>query len=100
MQDAPYITSFFGLIFVIGIIFVLLWVLKYISENTQQSKLFKQLNKNKRLNIIESRRLDGKNTLMIIKQDDNEHLIVTGSNNIIIEKNIKPKEVEENNDEK
>lgn len=94
MQATSYMTSFLGLIFVIGLIFILLWLLKYISENAQKCKLFENLNKDKRLKIIEAKRLDSKNTLMIIKQDDNEHLIITGNNNIIIEKNIKAKEVE------
>jgi flagellar protein FliO/FliZ len=86
-----YLNSFLALIFVLGIILFLAWLVKkfdiYNNQNNNDSK--------NRISILQSIRIDPKRRIMLIKRDGIEHLImVGGQTDIVIEKNITPPEIE------
>lgn len=81
-----------SLAFVIGLMLVTLWAIKYCQLKIQKNNMVKNLYKNNRLEIIENKKIDSKTTLLLVRRDNVEHLILTTpTQNLIVETNIKPK---------
>ncbi len=77
--------SLFALLFVLGLIVAVAWMWRRFVQ-PQEINSFK---KTRRLSVIQSIMLDGRNKLALIKRDDQEHLIlISQTGNLIIEKNI------------
>ena len=77
-----------SLLFVLGLLFITLWAIKYIELHSASSRFFKKLNNKKRLEVVEIKRIDGRNALVLIRRDDKEHLLLIGTSSQIIETNI------------
>ena len=77
-----------SLLFVLGLLFITLWTIKYIELHSASSRFFKKLNNKKRLEVVEIKRIDGRNALVLIRRDDKEHLLLIGPSSQIIETNI------------
>ena len=71
-----------GLVFVIGLIFMTGWILK--KFGTVQAGMPAGAKK-KRLSVIEYRRIDPKNTLLLVACDSKEYLIATGESTVLID---------------
>ena len=81
-----------ALVFVIGLMFLTLWLMKYCQLKMPKSGFLKKVKHNPRLDVIEKRRIDARNTLVLVKRDDKEHLIlVGGGQNLLIESDIESK---------
>ena len=79
-----------SLLFVIGLLLVTVWGMKYIQQNMHKNGLFKKIKHNPRIDVLETRRIDAKNSLVLIKRDEAEHLLlVSHSQSLLIESNIK-----------
>ncbi len=85
MEWIQVLHALMALILVLGLLFITLCGIKYIE---QKSSFLNKFNKKSRLNIIEIKRIDAKNILVLIQRDNTEHLILVGPNSQVIEKNI------------
>lgn len=85
------IKAIVSLLFVLGLLFITLWAIKYIELHSASSRFFKKINGKKRLEILEIKRIDARNTLVLIRRDDKEHLLLVGLSSQIIESNIPAK---------
>lgn len=75
-----------ALAFVLGLLFLTLWFIKYLQLKTPKSRLFQKLQAEQRIEVIETKRLDTKNTLILIRKDDKEFMFVTGTaGNLLLE---------------
>lgn len=77
-----------ALVFVIGLLLLTLWLAKYCETKGAKCRLFQKFSDSRRLEIIETRRLDGKNTLALVKCDETEYLLLLGtSSNLLLKEN-------------
>ena len=77
-----------SLIFVLGLLMIMLWSFKYMEQHNFTARIFKKVQKKKRLEIIEIQRLDTRNKLVLLRWDNSEHLLLIGPSSIVVEKNI------------
>lgn len=81
MEWTDILQAVLSLIFVIGLLLLTLWVFKYCELKGLKCKLVKNLKAGQRLEVIEFRRLDSKNTVVLLRRDDREYLILLGAGN-------------------
>lgn len=78
-----------SLAFVLGLLLTTLWVVKYCEVHGTKNRFMKKLSSNQRINVVETKRLDAKNTLVLIQRDEVEHLVLLGSSqNLVVESAI------------
>lgn len=68
-----------ALIFVIGLLLLTLWLLKYCQLKGLNCKIVRSLKSGGRLEVIEQKRLDAKNTVVLLRCDTEEHLLLLGT---------------------
>ena len=86
-----------SLVFVIGLLLLTLWLFKYCQLKGGNCRWARQLKAGQRLNVVESRRLDNRNSVVLLKRDDQEFLILLGSNaNLLIDRSPAPQRIETN----
>lgn len=86
MDSMLFFQAIIALAFVIGLILLVFWLLKYCELKGGAGLLFKKLNMSGRLSVIESKRLDTKNTLVIARCDDKEYVLLLGnSQNLLLQ---------------
>lgn len=97
MELALFFKAILSLAFVIGLLLLTLWFIKYCEVSGCKNKFIKQLQSNRRVEIVEQKRIDARNSIILIRRDNVEHLILLGSaQNLILEQNIKPVKVKTN----
>lgn len=75
-----------ALAFVLGLLLLTLWLIKYCEIHGTKNRFMKKLNAHQRINIIETKRLDAKNTLVLFARDEVEHLVLLGNTqNLVVE---------------
>lgn len=78
-----------SLIFVIGLLLLTLWTFKYCELKGLKCRMIRGLTKDQRLEVLEMRRLDAKNTLVLIRCDNREILLLLGSSaNMILQEHL------------
>lgn len=83
-----------ALAFVLGLLMLTLWLIKYCEIKGTKNRFMQRLSANQRISIIETKRLDAKNTLVLVQRDEVEHLVLLGSSqNMLIESAITTKKV-------
>lgn len=88
-----------SLMFVLGLLFLTLWLVKYCELKGLKCRFVKKLKDAQRLNISEIRRIDSKNTLMLLQCDDCEYLILQSpSSNLVLDKKTRNLESTNPND--
>ena len=86
-----------SLVFVIGLLLLTLWLFKYCQLKGGNCRWARQLKAGQRLNVVESRRLDNRNSVVLLKRDDQEFLILLGRNaNLLIDRSPAPQRIETN----
>lgn len=86
-----------SLVFVIGLLLLTLWLFKYCQLKGGNCRWARQLKAGQRLNVVESRRLDNRNSVVLLKRDDQEFLILLGSNaNLLLDRSLAPQRIETN----
>lgn len=81
-----------SLVFVIGLLFLTLWLMKYCELKGINCRLVKNLKSAQRLQIIETRRLDTKNTVVLLRCDNTEHLVLLGTSSNLVLANQLPRQ--------
>lgn len=81
-HEPSVLSAFLGLVFVIGLVFLTGWILKKFGAPTAG---LPGGVKKKRLSVIEFRRIDPKNTLMLVACDAKEYLIATGETVVLLD---------------
>ena len=86
MELALIIKAILSLIFVLGLLFITIWGLKYCELKSTKNKLFNKLRNQHRLEILENSRIDLRNNLVLVRRDNVEHLLLLSpSGNQLIE---------------
>lgn len=68
-----------ALAFVLGLLFLTIFVMKSFGQLQHKSKIFKKIAGNKRINIVEYRRIDARNSIAIVAVDGKEKTLLLGS---------------------
>ena len=75
-----------SLAFVLGLMLLALWALKYCQLRGAKSCFMRKLGEQQRLQVLEIRRLDARNMLVLFRKDADEHLVLLGaSQNLLID---------------
>lgn len=77
-----------SLVLVLGLLLITLWAIKYLEINSSKCRMFKKLNDNRRLEIIEIRKIDSRNSAVLLRRDNIEHLLILGNTNLLVESGI------------
>lgn len=77
-----------SLVLVLGLLLLTLWAIKYLEVNSSKLKFIKKLGEARRIEVVETKRLDAKNSIILIRRDNVEHLVLLGNSNLLIENNI------------
>lgn len=97
MELALFFKAILSLAFVIGLLLLTLWMIKYCEVNGCKNRFMKQLQSVRRVEVVEQKRIDTRNSVVLIRRDNVEHLILLGATqNLILEQNIKPTKVKTN----
>ncbi|MFW0777047.1 MAG: FliO/MopB family protein [Rickettsiales bacterium] len=92
MDEIDFTRFAFAFLFVIGLIGAMGWMLKRFGNS---QKVFGATDGSGRLNIIETRYLDPRRKLVLIRRDDTEHLLLLADGReTVIESNIEAKEAQ------
>jgi flagellar biogenesis protein FliO len=78
MELSQLLHTVLAFIFVLGLMFLTLWLIKICQQKGSLIKFGKYLNKTSRINILERHRLDIKNSVVLLKCDNTEYLILIG----------------------
>ncbi len=79
--------AFVSLIFVIGLLLLTLWGVKFCQQKGFNCKLTKKLLGNQKITIIEKQSIDSKNQIVLLHHSNKEYLLLVGqNNNLILEK--------------
>ena len=81
MELGVYIKALVALVFVVGLIGLVSYILRRFVVDKEFIKL---ASKDKRLSIIEMKPLDAKRRLVIVKKDNKEHLLLIGGGNDVV----------------
>lgn len=73
-----------SLVFVIGLLLLTLWLAKYCEAKGARCRLFRKFSDSNRLSIVETRRIDSKNTLALVKCDETEYLLLLGTSSTLL----------------
>lgn len=92
MEPSQLLQAVLAFIFVLGLMFLTLWLIKICQQKGSLIKFSKCLNKNSRINIIERHRLDIKNSVVLLKCDNTEHLVIVGEKSHTILQQTKVKD--------
>lgn len=71
--------SILSLVFVLGLMFLSLWFLKYCYENFSKNKFVKSFSSKNRIKVLESKKIDVKNTIVLLECDGEEYLLALSS---------------------
>lgn len=83
------IKAILALVFVLGLLFLVIWLLKYCEIKGSKNRFFSRLSTEQRVQIVEIRRIDPRNSVVLLRRDNIEHLILLGNTqNLILETNI------------
>ncbi len=82
-----YMQTLLALVFVLGLIFLMAWVAKKFGINASPNMSIK--NKMARLKVVDFLRIDARRSVVLIKRDNKEHLVLLGVNgDILLESGI------------
>lgn len=76
-------TAILGLIFVLGLAFLTITLLKWLQNKGSNFCLCRHLN-NQNIRIIEQRRIDTKNSIVLIEVDDIRYLLLIGGDSPLL----------------
>ncbi len=76
--------SLFSLMFVLGLMFVCIWTIKYFQANISKNALIKKIKPKTRIKIVENKRIDIKNSVVLIEADEVEYLVLLSPANSVV----------------
>ena len=84
MEWVQILQAVLALMFVIGLLLLTLWLLKYCQQKGLKCRLLKNHKTDSRIEVMEIRRLDAKNTIFIVRCDQSEYSLLLGANNNLL----------------
>lgn len=84
MDFSQIFQAFLALLFVLGLLFVTLWLIKYCQHKGIVCQLGNKLKSKNKIKIIEHHRIDVKNSLLLIQDNTSEYLLLIGANNNLL----------------
>lgn len=84
MEWGDILQAVLSFVFVIGLLLLTLWCLKYIQTKVPHSRLFRNINDTQRIHVEELRRVDAKNSVVLLRKDDKEFLVLLGANQALV----------------
>ncbi len=84
MEWHQILQAILSLIFVIGLLFLTLWIFKFCEQKGLKSKLVKGLQSGRRIGILEKRSLDARTQIVLAKVDNTEYVILIGAGNSLL----------------
>lgn len=92
MEWIQIIQAILSLVFVLGLLFMTIWFFKYCEQKGLRTRFFNQLKSGSRINIVETRRIDARSSLVLVTCDNTQHLILNSNNtSLLIESKPIPK---------
>lgn len=85
MDFAQLFQALLALIFVIGLLFITLWFIKFCQQKGLNFRLPGFKNQHNRLTLIEQQKLDAKNSIVLVRCDSQEFLILLGNTNLLLQ---------------
>ena len=82
MREASFLSAVMGLVFVLGLILLLSWLLKRFGSPVLSGC---SDSKKKQITLLEARPIDPKNRLVLFRCRDKEYLMTTGESNMLID---------------
>ena len=73
MEITLIIKAFLALVFVLGLLFVTVWGLKYCELKGAKNRFFQKMRSQRRLEIIENNRIDLRHKNLLYRCDTQEH---------------------------
>ena len=92
MEFSQLLQTILAFVFVLGLMFITLWVIKICQQKGTLIKLGKCLNKNSRIQILERHRIDIKNSAILLKCDNTEYFMIIGEKSHTILQQTKVKD--------
>ncbi len=83
MNMVQILQTLFAFVFVLGLMFITLWLIKFCQQKGFNCRLNRCFSQNKRIKVIEHHRIDMKNSVVLLECDNSEFLILltpSGSN--------------------
>lgn len=78
--------SVLAFVFVLGLLFVTLWGLKFLQTKIPSCKSFRKLSQKQRIEILEIKKIGVKNTLLLLRKDNKEYFILSnGGQNLLLD---------------
>lgn len=88
MDFSQILQTLSAFIFVLGLMFITLWLIKFCQQKGLNYRLGKCFNDTSRIKILEYKRLDTKTSMVLISYDNDEFLILLGAtSNILLKQN-------------
>lgn len=88
MDTVQFFQAFSALIFVLGLLLLTLWLIKYAQQKGLNCRLGKSFTSKTKIKILEQRRLDIKNSVVLLQYEDEDFLLLLGQqNNLLLKQN-------------
>jgi len=84
MDFMLFFQALLALFVVLGLMLLLFWFMKYCEVKGCKNPFFRKLNIQNRLSVVEVKRVDAKNTLVIARCDDDEYVILLGNTSSLL----------------
>jgi len=92
METEQIITTILGLLFVLGLALAVIALLKWLQIQSSNLNFCKKIKSTRRINIVEQRRLDAHNSIVMFEADNQRYLVLAGSNSAILLNQTKVKD--------
>ncbi|MBR1604616.1 MAG: FliO/MopB family protein [Alphaproteobacteria bacterium] len=89
MDFALLFQAVLALIFVIGLVFLVFWLMKFCESKGLNNPFLRKMKLSNRLSVIESKRVDARTCLVLARCDDEEYLLLVGNGQNILLKTTK-----------
>lgn len=87
-----FLQAVLALAFVIGLLLVFFWLIKLLQQKGIGNPFLRKVKLSSRLKVVESKRIDARNVLVLARCDDEEFLLLLGSSQSVVLQNKKVKE--------
>ena len=92
MEYSQLLQTVLAFIFVLGLMFITLWLIKLCQQKSILLNIGKHINKKAKIKIIERHRIDMKNSVVLMQYDNIEYLTIIGEGSHLLLQQTKVKE--------
>lgn len=93
MEWTLIIKSLLSLVFVLGLMFVTIWSIKYCQLHASKAKILGKIKSKSRVKIVENKKIDLKNSVVLIECDSQEYLVLLSQSQVVILNDDKTKNI-------